>query len=165
MNQGSFDPQASANHTPNQQNPGAQQPNNQQPNYQQANNQQPNYQQANYQQANYQQPNYQQPNYQQPNYQQANYQQPYYQPPVQKYRPPYYGQSLASMICGICSLALLSLPAGIVAVVLAYIAKKHGNNSNMTKAGLITGIIGSAISGLYLVMVFAGLSTFLFGLF
>ncbi|MBO5042254.1 MAG: hypothetical protein J6D87_04750 [Clostridia bacterium] len=154
MNQGSFDPQASANHTPNQQ------PNQQNSGAQQANNQQ-----ANYQQANYQQPNYQQPNYQQGNYQQPNYQQPYYQPPVQKYRPPYYGQSLASMICGICSIPLMSLPAGIVAIVLAYIAKNHGNNSTMTKAGLITGIIGSAISAVYLVAAFAGISAILTGLF
>ena len=149
MNQGSFDPQASANHTPNQQ------PNQQNSGAQQANNQQ-----ANYQQANYQQPNYQQGNYQQP-----NYQQPYYQPPVQKYRPPYYGQSLASMICGICSIPLMSLPAGIVAIVLAYIAKNHGNNSTMTKAGLITGIIGSAISAVYLIAVFAGISSILTGIF
>ena len=133
MNNGSFDPKEYGHNPSDQQQNTARQPNYQKPNYQQ-----PNYQQ----QAPQQQTAYQQPYYQQ----QA------YQPPVNSASQPGLGQAIAAMICGIASIAFGILPAAIVAIVLANVAKIHGCTSGMAKAGLITGIIGIVLSIIYIIV-------------
>lgn len=68
------------------------------------------------------------------------------------------GKSIASMVCGICSIlscwwgycAFLGLGLGIAAVVLATGCIKEAYENNFVKAGKITGIIGIIISGLAL---------------
>jgi hypothetical protein len=83
------------------------------------------------------------------------------------------GLAVGSMICGIASLVLsllsfciwfLSLPLGIVAVVLALIARGkiargEAGGQGMVKAGLITGILGIVLSILIPVILYAGLRT------
>lgn len=73
---------------------------------------------------------------------------------------PSTGLAMGSMICGVLSVVLsllsfciwfLSLPLGIVAVVLALIARGkiargEAGGGGMVKAGLITGIIGIVLS-------------------
>ena len=143
MNNGSFDPNEYGNGTPQQQ-PAPSQPNDQQPNYQQ-----PNYQQPNRQQS-YQQPNPQQAGYQQNHYQQPPYQA--YQPPVKKPQAPAMGQAIAAMVCGIVSIVSHTLPPAIVAIVLAGVAKSRGNRSGIATAGLVTGIVGTVIAVIYLII-------------
>lgn len=71
------------------------------------------------------------------------------------------GKNLAvgSLVCGILSLvlmwfgygALVGLILGIVAIVLSVNAKKKGFTEGMQKAGLVLGIIGTILSGLFFV--------------
>lgn len=107
----------------------------------------------------------QQPQY--PPQQYTNYQQPYqqYQQPYQQQRyyapmPPMPGKgaATASMICGIISLvmcltgwmALIGLGLGIPAIITGASAKKQGYVGGMAQAGFIMGIIGTVLSGLFL---------------
>ena len=83
------------------------------------------------------------------------------------------GLAVGSMICGVLSLVLslfsmciwfLSLPLGIVAVVLALvargkIARGEAGGAGLVKAGLITGILGIVLSILIPVILYAGLRT------
>ena len=70
------------------------------------------------------------------------------------------GKAVASMICGICALLLCccyGVPAiilGIVAIVLAILAKKDnmGQFPGMAVAGLIMGIIGIVMGVIYIVI-------------
>lgn len=65
---------------------------------------------------------------------------------------------VASMVCGIISIVLfwfpyLSIPCGIVAIVLSRKCAKYGVKSSSVTAGLVTGIIGLVLS--FIVLVFA----------
>ena len=129
-------------------NANAQQPNSQPmyPNYQQPVNQQPVY------------PNYQQPVNPQPVY--PNYQQPTnYHPP----RNPNDGRglSIAALVLGICGVVLcwigglniVILVLGILGIVFGVIGRKksvaaYGKASGLATAGLVLGIIGTAICGI-----------------
>ena len=71
-------------------------------------------------------------------------------------------KAIISLVCGIVSIVLpwfgwgcvLSLAAGIVAVILAVKTRKFNDESKgMATAGLITGIIGIVLSGIMLVCV------------
>ncbi len=71
-------------------------------------------------------------------------------------------KAIISLVCGIVSIVLpwfgwgclLSLAAGIVAVILAVQTRKFNDeNKGMATAGLITGIIGIVLSGIMLVCV------------
>ena len=84
---------------------------------------------------------------------------------------PSSGLAVGSLICGLLSIVLslfsfciwfLSLPLGIVAVVLAMvargkIARGEASGGGMVKAGLITGIIGIVLSILIPVGMYYGL--------
>ena len=84
---------------------------------------------------------------------------------------PSTGLAMGSMICGVLSVVLsllsfciwfLSLPLGIVAVVLALvargkIARGEAGGGGMVKAGLITGIIGIVLSILIPIGAYYGL--------
>ena len=83
------------------------------------------------------------------------------------------GLAMGSMICGVLSIVLsflsfciwfISLPLGIVAVVLALvargkIARGEAGGAGPAKAGLITGIIGVVLSILIPLILYAGLRT------
>ena len=83
------------------------------------------------------------------------------------------GLAMGSMICGVLSIVLslfsfcvwfLSLPLGIVAVVLALVARGkvargEAGGAGMVKAGLITGIIGIVLSIVIPLVLYAGLRT------
>jgi hypothetical protein len=131
------------------------QPNNQ--NYSQAPQyQQPQYQSPQYQQPQQQQPQQQQPQYRQPQFQQAPYQQPaqpdYQYQQYQQYpntaQKPSTGMAIASMILGIASVVtsclwFLSIPAGIVGLVLGIICLKNKQDGKgMAIAGLILSGVG-----------------------
>ena len=80
------------------------------------------------------------------------------------------GLAIGSLICGIASIVFfciwwLSIPLGIVAVVLAVMAKGkiargEAGGAGLAKAGMITGIIGAAISLLLTVLAIVGISMF-----
>ena len=118
------------------------------------------------------QPPYQQPQYQQPQYQQPQYQ----QPPYQQYQYPQMpmqstagkGQSVAALVLGIVSAAfsmflavafpinLIFLVCGIVGIVLGVIGRKksieaNGKASGLATAGFVLSIIGTVLSGLFIV--------------
>lgn len=88
--------------------------------------------------------------------------------PMNYSQPPQQSVALAvtSMVLGILSIALfcawyLSIPLGIVAIVLGVVAggkirRGEAGGAGMAKAGLITGIIGVIISAIIAVAVFAG---------
>ena len=72
------------------------------------------------------------------------------------------GKALASMIIGIVSVALfcywfISIPGGIVALILGVMARKdiargNGTNGGMAMAGIITGAIGALFGVVLLVL-------------
>ena len=78
------------------------------------------------------------------------------------------GMAVASLICGVMSIVLLcfwfiSIPLGIVAIVLAVvvrgkIARGEAGGAGLAKAGMITGIIGAVLSLLLTIATFAGLN-------
>src|SRR3712207_1004327 len=80
------------------------------------------------------------------------------------------GLSIASMVLGIHSCVTfcfwwLAVPLGIIAVVLAVvargkIARGEAGGAGMAKAGLITGVIGALLSILLTILAIAGLSIF-----
>lgn len=90
----------------------------------------------------------------------------YQVPPPQKST----GLAIGSLICGIASIAVfciwwLSIPLGVIAVVLAVMARKaiargEASGDGMAKAGLICGIVGAALSILVTLLALAGLSMF-----
>ncbi len=71
------------------------------------------------------------------------------------------GVAIAALVLGIVSLALclywfLSIPAGIVAIVLGVIARRRGVGAGMALAGIITGALGAVLGFVILVLSFAG---------
>lgn len=71
------------------------------------------------------------------------------------------GMAIAAMVVGIVSVALclywfLSIPAGIVAVVLGVIARRRGVGAGMALAGIITGAIGFVLGLVILILGVAG---------
>ena len=78
------------------------------------------------------------------------------------------GLAVGSLICGIISVVtfcfwFISIPLGIIAIVLAVvargkIARGEAGGSGLAKAGLITGIIGALLSLLLTIAAWAGLS-------
>lgn len=57
------------------------------------------------------------------------------------------GKATAALVLGIISLIGICIPiAGIIAIVLAVLAKKEGSTDGKQKAGMILGIIGIVIS-------------------
>ena len=89
-----------------------------------------------------------------------------------QYQSPQASQGLAigSLICGIASIVFfciwwLSIPLGIVAVVLAVMAKGkiargEAGGAGLAKAGMICGIIGAVISLLLTVLAIVGVTMF-----
>ena len=55
---------------------------------------------------------------------------------------PAKGLSIASLVLGIVSLIMFAYIAGTLAIVFSCVAKKKGNTSKMTTAGLVLGIVG-----------------------
>jgi len=96
------------------------------------------------------------------NYGQNDYGTVYNAVPVQNGK----GFSIASMVCGICSIVLCwcygipGLVLGIVAVALAIKSKSMNNDvlSGMAKAGLVCGVIGAVLSALYIVLAVIGIA-------
>ena len=80
------------------------------------------------------------------------------------------GMAIGSLICGIASIVFfciwwLSIPLGIVAVVLAVMAKGkiargEAGGAGLAKAGMICGIIGAVISLLITVLAIVGVTMF-----
>ncbi len=75
------------------------------------------------------------------------------------------GIAIASLVVGIVSVALclywfISIPAGIVAVVLGVIARGRGIGAGMALAGIITGALGFLFGLIIAVLTFAGGSFF-----
>jgi uncharacterized membrane protein len=80
------------------------------------------------------------------------------------------GMAIGSLICGILSIGFfciwwLSIPLGIVAVVLAVMAKGkiargEAGGAGLAKAGMICGIIGAVLSILITVLAIVGISMF-----
>ena len=78
------------------------------------------------------------------------------------------GLAVASLICGILSILSLcfwfvSIPLGIIAVILAVvargkIARGEAGGAGLAKGGMICGIIGAALSLLLTIAAWAGLS-------
>lgn len=67
---------------------------------------------------------------------------------------PAKGLSIASLVLGIISLIVFAYIAGTLAIVFSCVAKKKGNTSKMTTAGLILGIVG--IGSWLLMQIFLG---------
>jgi len=68
------------------------------------------------------------------------------------------GLSIASMVCGIVAVILfwfpyLGLPSGVVAIVLYLKSIKKGIKNGFATTGLITGIVGIALSIIMLLFV------------
>ena len=65
--------------------------------------------------------------------------------------PKYRGLSIASMVCGICSLVLcctglLSIPAGALGILFALLTRKRGQRmNNMCVAGIWLSCVGLAL--------------------
>ena len=64
------------------------------------------------------------------------------------------GKAVAALVLGIVSLLGLCIPlagiiCGIIAIILAVMAKKEGSTDGKQKAGMILGIIGIVISIVY----------------
>ena len=80
------------------------------------------------------------------------------------------GMAIGSLICGIASIVFfciwwLSIPLGIVAVVLAVMAKGkiargEAGGAGLAKAGMICGIIGAVLSILITVLAIVGVTMF-----
>ena len=80
------------------------------------------------------------------------------------------GMAIGSLICGIASIVFfciwwLSIPLGIVAVVLAVMAKGkiargEAGGAGLAKAGMICGIIGAVLSLLITVLAIVGVTVF-----
>jgi hypothetical protein len=107
------------------------------------------------------QPPYGQPPYGQPPYGQPAPQMPYGQP------APSSGMAIGSLITGIlsvlaCCIWFISIPLGLCAVILGFIAKGkisrgQATGSGMATAGIITGGIGLLLSvGLFVVALVGG---------
>lgn len=84
-------------------------------------------------------------------------------PPPSAYPPPAgggqpgKGKAIAALILGIVSVALclywfIAIPAGIVAIILGLQARRVGIAAGQATAGLITGIIGVALSGVLVLL-------------
>ena len=117
----------------------------------------------------------QQPSYQpQPQYGYQQPQQPQYgyqpQPQYGGYQQNPYGYSapavpgkglgIASLVCGIIGLVLVSLLLGVLSICFGGAAKSKGNTSPMTTAGIVCGIISIVLW--ILVMVACGGSLFVY---
>ena len=83
---------------------------------------------------------------------------------------PSQGMAIGSLICGIASIVFfciwwLSIPLGIVAVVLAVMAKGkiargEAGGAGLAKAGMICGIIGAVLSLLITILAIVGITMF-----
>lgn len=93
-----------------------------------------------------------------------------YQSPPPSGAPLSQGMAIGSLVCGIASIVLfcvwwLSIPLGIVAVVLAVmvkgkIARGEASGAGLAKAGMICGIIGAVLSILITVLAIVGFTMF-----
>ncbi|MBE6586397.1 MAG: hypothetical protein E7645_07785 [Ruminococcaceae bacterium] len=78
-------------------------------------------------------------------YEPPRYDMPSAYPPAPP-KQPARGLSIASMVCGIVSIPILSLAAAVCALVFGLVAKKKKNTSGMATAGVVCGIIGTVLS-------------------
>lgn len=77
---------------------------------------------------------------------------------------PKKGMAIASMVLGIASIVIscawyLSIPCGIIAIVLSVLANK-AEKTGMAKAGLIMGIVGIGLSIILLTLLASFLASF-----
>ena len=80
------------------------------------------------------------------------------------------GLAIGSLVCGIVSIVLfcvwfVSIPVGIVAIILGVIAKGkiargEAGGQGLAKTGTILGIVGTLLAILWIVLLFAGVSLF-----
>ena len=66
------------------------------------------------------------------------------------------GLAIASMIIGIISYATLNPMGAILAIIFAGSAKRHGNNTGFSTAGLACGIVGLILSIIAMALLIAG---------
>lgn len=71
------------------------------------------------------------------------------------------GKAIAALVLGIVSIALclywfISIPAGIVAVVLGVLSRKQGIGAGMSLAGIITGALGALFGVIILILGLTG---------
>lgn len=96
---------------------------------------------------------------QQPQFQQQNF---YPNAPVGP--TPGKGLAIASMVCGIVTLALfciwyVSIITGILALVFGGVAKAKGCRSGMATAGIVCGSIGIGLMLIFIILVAAGIAS------
>ena len=70
---------------------------------------------------------------------------------------PTNGKAIAALVLGILSLVCFGLLAGIPAIILGRMAKQeiaqgNGSGAGLAQGGLVTGIIGTVLSGLGLIL-------------
>ena len=92
-----------------------------------------------------------------------------YMPPQGQYTPvapqqapagPGKGLAIPAMICGILSIVIfclyyLSIPLGVVGIVLGGIAKSKGYRGGMATAGIVCGAVGAGLALLFVIIAIA----------
>ncbi len=78
------------------------------------------------------------------------------------------GMAIAAMVLGIVSIVLLcfiyvSVPCGIIAIILGAISKKDPACKGLATAGIVTGCIGIGLTVLYIVFLSSLFATLLAG--
>ena len=69
---------------------------------------------------------------------------------------PESGKATGALVCGIISLACCGcMPAGVVGLILAILAKKGGNTSTKCTVGMVLSIIGLALWAISLIYTLA----------
>lgn len=106
--------------------------------------------------------NFQQPNNNQPPYQQPPFQQPPMQYPSPN-TPPANGMGIASLVLGIIAIVsfcwwFVSIPCGIIGLILGGVAKSKGNKSGVTTAGIVLNIIGLVLAVIFLILLLIGIN-------
>ena len=67
------------------------------------------------------------------------------------------GMAIASLVCGIVSLVCTGGILSVLALIFGIVAKKQGNKSGMSTAGIILGAIGCALCVIFIALYIVGL--------
>lgn len=102
-------------------------------------------------------------NSQQPPFNNYNQNPGFQHPGYQRKVPPANGLAVTSLVLGIIAIIstcvqLLSIPCGVISIILAGIAKGKGNRTGIATAGLVLGIIAVVISIIYTILLAIGIS-------